>query len=279
MTPSTGLQASRFEMKYIVDERTAAALRDFVRPYLEPDANAEEGQEARYHIHSLYLDSDDLALYRASQDGVRDRFKLRVRWYGERPEQAFFEVKRRVDKVVLKQRAGVEWVALQRLLDGGLARPEDLLAGDPRAMAALDRFAELSRTINASGQLVVSYEREAYVTPGGNTARLTFDRGVASRAYSGCIEATRTSAAFHPRVGGVIVEMKFTDRFPAWMEEATQVFALARRRVPKYVLCVMGAQTVDYALFQRKGVNGVQTAAKANGWALGGGIRRISDLR
>ena len=41
-----------------------------------------------------------------------------------------------------------------------------------------------------------------------------------------------------PNFGGVILELKFSDRFPVWMRDLVDVFGLQRRSVPKYVECV-----------------------------------------
>ena len=42
----------------------------------------------------------------------------------------------------------------------------------------------------------------------------------------------------HPNVGGVILELKFTDRFPRWMRLMIRTFDLQRRSMAKYVVCV-----------------------------------------
>ena len=57
------LQASRFEMKYIISEETAQQVREFVRAYLELDENGVGKPNYSYPVHSLYLDSDDLKTY------------------------------------------------------------------------------------------------------------------------------------------------------------------------------------------------------------------------
>ncbi len=56
------IHRSRFELKYIVSERCAQAIRDFSRRYVEPDAYARRTSGYTYAVSSLYLDSPDLAL-------------------------------------------------------------------------------------------------------------------------------------------------------------------------------------------------------------------------
>ena len=64
-------QLQRFEVKYLVEEDMARALRQFVRCYLGPDEFAANAVDCAYPVHSLYLDSPDLTLYAAT--AVRPR--------------------------------------------------------------------------------------------------------------------------------------------------------------------------------------------------------------
>lgn len=36
----------------------------------------------------------------------------------------------------------------------------------------------------------------------------------------------------------VVLELKFTDRFPKWMHELTQLFSLQRVSIPECILCI-----------------------------------------
>ena len=117
------LQGSRYELKYLLDEPLVRPLRDFARSYLQLDEHADPRRGNEYEVHSLYLDSPALKLCRATLQGQKNRFKLRIRFYDFRPESpVFFEVKRRVSDVILKQRAAVRRDAVDRLL-AGLAPP------------------------------------------------------------------------------------------------------------------------------------------------------------
>ena len=90
------LQSSRYELKYMVDERTAKEVRDFVLNYLQPDQHTDPLEGFGYSVHSLYLDSQDLKLCRATVNGEKNRFKLRVRFYEDTADSpVFFEIKRR----------------------------------------------------------------------------------------------------------------------------------------------------------------------------------------
>ena len=86
MSQDHRLQQQRFELKYLVHEAITPALRDFVSSYLELDDFASGRPDMSYPVHSLYLDSDDLQTYQAAVNGVRNRFKLRLRYYNDDPD-------------------------------------------------------------------------------------------------------------------------------------------------------------------------------------------------
>ena len=100
-------QVNRFELKYIVNEAQIPGIREFIRDYLQLDEYARPELANNYQIHSLYLDSPDLALCTATMHGHKNRFKLRIRFYDEEPEHpVFFEVKQRLNDIIHKERGG-----------------------------------------------------------------------------------------------------------------------------------------------------------------------------
>src|SRR5512135_896118 len=121
MSQDHRVQQQRFELKYLIDERITSRLRDFVSCYLDLDDYGVGRTNYSYPVHSLYLDSDDLETYQTSLNGVRNRFKLRLRYYDDRPDTpVFFEVKARQDNCILKQRCGVRRDAVALLVGGQL---------------------------------------------------------------------------------------------------------------------------------------------------------------
>jgi hypothetical protein len=109
--------------------------------------------------------------------------------------------------------------------------------GRPKAVAALHRFCSLRDSLGAVGVSYVTYRREAYVARGSEHLRVTFDRDLRGGPFHGD-ELRVPQELAHPRLPGVVLEFKFTDRFPRWMHELVQVFSLERCSVPKYVHCV-----------------------------------------
>ena len=227
----------RYELKYLIDEPCARQVRDFARSYLRRDPYARPHMRHAYPIYSLYLDDPGMALYRATFQGQMNRFKLRVRYYdanGGSP--LFFEIKRRVNDVVLKQRAVVRRDALNRLLAGCAPRADDLC--DPEDVASQDvlrEFCNLRNALHAEPKMVVYYEREAWVGADDDNLRVTFDRAAGAARYDGTLAPATYRDA---RIESVILELKFDDRFPTWMRQLARSCDLYRTKMGKYVQCV-----------------------------------------
>jgi len=239
------MQANRLELKYLIDERCAIRMREYVRTFLEPDEYANPLKNNSYQIHSLYMDSPWLTLCYATMNGLKNRFKLRIRFYDDVPEHpVFFEIKRRVTDTILKERCAVHRSSVPHLLAGRWPERSDLLKYDTRNMGTLQRFCSLRDTVQARGMCFVSYEREAYVSPHDDSVRVTFDRTLqASPFHDSGVQnylAVEPLPQFQqPRLNAVVLELKFTDRFPRWMYDLVQSFNLKRWTMAKYVNCAM----------------------------------------
>lgn len=133
------MQLSRLELKYQISPELALAVRDFVGSYLEIDEFGATRPNLSYPVHSLYLDSPDLATYRHTINGNKNRFKLRLRFYENRPgASVYFEIKRRMNNAILKQRArALRREAVERVLGGRLPGPDDLASRDPKHIAGI----------------------------------------------------------------------------------------------------------------------------------------------
>lgn len=236
------MQRNRFEFKYLLDERCARGVRDFARPYLVHDRYARPELAYAYPIYSLYLDSPGLTIFNTTMGGHRNRFKLRIRYYNDKPTSpVFYEIKRRVNDVILKERAAAKRSSVERLLSGRQPERSDLLdESDTKSFSALTRFCQLQQIVRADGRAIVAYEREAWNAPDNDHVRLTFDRAVRGAWYKNTLRLADKRWVYPPLPSGeVVLELKFTGRFPLWMRDLVQQFDLYRVCMAKYVGCVM----------------------------------------
>ena len=107
----------RYELKYLLDRGQAAFLAAGLRGHMEPD---------RYgltSIASLYYDTPDFRLVRASLDKPAFKEKLRLRSYGIATEcsPVFLELKRKASGIVYKRRVGTNLPEVRRFFAGRTA--------------------------------------------------------------------------------------------------------------------------------------------------------------
>jgi hypothetical protein len=229
------IQLQRLELKYIVKEEVALQVREFVRCYLEIDEYGASRPNLSYPVHSLYLDSDDLILYWNTINGNKNRYKLRLRFYENRPNApVYFEIKRRMNDAILKQRGGVRREAVNSILAGQLPAPEHLISSEPKHLAALQRFCQLMNQHHCKPKAHVQYLREAWISPHNNSVRVTMDR----RVLCDPEPTARLSAEMVNPVlvfgNQVVLELKFTGRYPDWFRELVRVFNLVQCSAAKY---------------------------------------------
>jgi hypothetical protein len=227
--------ASRFECKYVVSPMQVPGLRQFIEPFLRPDPFAAQHADFRYPICSLYLDSDDLRLYQQTVGGHKNRFKLRVRSYSDDPARAvFLEVKTKVNSIVRKRRARLERSRARALLAGGDSGwIEELDAGLQDDVAY---FTHHVRLAHARPVVRVKYYREAYESRGGDPVRLTIDTELMHVATLDHEWSHAQGRWVGTPLDGVIVELKFTERYPAWMADLVRCLGMKQIPVPKYAL-------------------------------------------
>lgn len=246
------VQPQRFELKYLVTEDVALAIRDFLSSYLVLDEYSVGRPNNSYLNHSIYLDSDDLRLYWDVINGNMNRYKLRLRYYNDDPKSpVFFEIKRRLDNAILKQRAAVRREAVPLLLAGQLPEPGHLVSSNSKALVAIQRFCDLMMDLRASPKTHVAYLREAWMSENDNSVRVTLDRDVCSVPHFTADMPIHFENPTMPWPGKVILELKFTTRFPNWFRELVTVFGAMQTGVAKYAegVALMGERHLNPGFF------------------------------
>jgi len=245
------LQKQRFEYKYIIREDVALALRDFVSSYLDLDPFGATQPNLSYPVHSLYLDSQGLRLYHTTLNGDKNRYKLRIRFYEDRPKApVYFEVKRRTNNTIAKQRGGVKREALGDVMSGQLPLLEQISSGEPAHRAAVEQFIHHMQELEATPKAHVAYYREAWTSRHDNSVRVTLDRQIRIEVEHKAHLVTQMKDPKFVFGDNVVLELKFTNRFPDWFRELVRIFSLIQCGAAKYVdgVTVLGEQSVREGL-------------------------------
>ncbi|MEN6336901.1 MAG: polyphosphate polymerase domain-containing protein [Phycisphaerales bacterium] len=228
-----GMLACRYEMKYLITEIEAAQLTSYIRPFLEYDKYSKLHRGGSYPIVSLYLDSQDLQLCRESQQGQKNRFKLRIRSYTDEPEYPrFFEIKRRINRVIMKSRARVMDQDVATLLKGKLLPPQGYSTDEK----ALSQFQLYVASIQAGPMILIRYMREAYESASENRVRITFDRELCYKVSADpSVRLGGTGWQYNDLTTGyAVLEIKFTGVYPEWLTRLVRFFNLETRSISKF---------------------------------------------
>lgn len=240
MTQDHRLQQQRFELKYLVPESLTSCIRDFVSSHLELDEFGISRPGRAYPVHSIYLDSEDLQTHHAYISGTKNRYKLRLRYYDDKPDSpVFFEIKGRVDNCIRKSRCGVRREVVRDVLAGQLPSRAGFITREPRHFEALERFILLMQSINARPKAHNHYLREAWVSAHDNSVRVTFDRQIQIEPYFKDEPDTAMRSPVFVYSPVVVMELKFTTRFPNWFTGMVERFNLMQGSSAKYCGGVM----------------------------------------
>ncbi|MFZ0035144.1 MAG: polyphosphate polymerase domain-containing protein [Sedimentisphaerales bacterium] len=237
----------RYEMKYVISESKAAAVARFIEPHLKVDRYSVSRPNYAYPIVSLYIDSDDLRLCLESLGGLLNRFKLRVRSYSDEPESPqFFEIKRRANTVIIKSRARVTPHDVAALLSGQYVPP---LQNHKTEVDAIKQFQLYMKNVGAKPKVLIRYMRQAYESDTENRVRVTFDRQLAYKvSQQPQVLLGGRGWQYNPVTlgGGVILEIKFTGRYPPWLCRMVQYLNLQQQPVSKYTTSIIEARSLGF---------------------------------
>ena len=223
----------RHEIKYRISESEAEAITQFIKPYIQMDRYSKLHRKGDYPIVSLYLDSNELQLCKESLRGHKNRFKLRIRSYTDEIDYPrFLEIKRRINTVIVKSRARVLASDVPTLLAGMPLPPQNYTADTD----SINQFQLYMNSIQAKPAVLIRYMRRAYESNSHNRVRVTFDRELAYCVTK--VPEVRLSGGGWQKnpftKGGVILEVKFTGCYPAWLSQMVRYFNLRQKSISKY---------------------------------------------
>jgi hypothetical protein len=232
----------RYELKYLISASQVVAIEEFVKPYMDLDRYSKLQPNGYYPIVSLYLDSNDLQLCSETLTAKQNRFKLRIRGYSDDQQYPlFFEIKRRVNTVIVKARAKVKHGDLAAAMRGRRVH----IATDQQS---LDQFQLYVATLGARPMALIRYLRKAYEAESENRVRVTFDRDL-------CYKVTEEPKVYLSGAGwchnyvtmeGIVLEIKFTGHFPKWLCGMVRYLDLQAQGISKYATSMQQACALGF---------------------------------
>jgi len=233
----------RYELKYRIRETKARAIAQYIQSYIEPDSYSRKCPDLEYPISSLYFDSEELHLCHETLNKKANRFKLRVRCYDDNPESpCFVEIKRRVNSVILKDRARLPKNLLDRVIMDYYV-PNTLYKKD---QDVLRQFQLYLYSLQAHPIVMVRYRRQAFEDDSSNRVRITFDRNLCYRPPQGTLLTTGGPGWQEVPMDFTVLEIKFTKNYPLWLNDLIKVFDLKQTAMSKYASSVKQSCAMGY---------------------------------
>jgi len=220
----------RHELKYVVSEGEHKLLSTRLKACLKQDYYASQSG-GEYFIRSLYFDDPFDSAIAEKTDGVGSRDKFRIRIYNLSDSAIKLERKHKEGPYIKKDSLSLSRTECDAIVRGDLScllKREEPFAG---------QIYGIFKSIYIRPKVIVDYMREPYVFP-SEDVRVTFDKNVRT--------AMRSTDLFNPNLvtypvwdlaGCMILEVKFNESLPLYVQELLTVGAAERTAASKYVYC------------------------------------------
>ena len=194
----------RYEFKYILTPEQTEFVTEMIKGRMEED---EYGLTT---IASIYYDTPDHRIIRASIENPEFKEKIRVRSYGPASDDSpvFLELKRKVEGVVYKRRIQSTIPVVSQFFNGRRG-----VIGEGQIEDELRSFCDFYGTLVPSCMII--YDRTAYVMP-DTDLRLTIDRDPRFRTEDFDLRRPFDGIALLPD-GYAILEIKLQESIPLWL--------------------------------------------------------------
>lgn len=197
----------RYEMKYLLDEKTYKALMLGLQDKLRID------QYGKTTICNIYYDTPEHLLVQNSLEKPIYKEKLRVRSYGTPTDtdEVFVELKKKYDGVVYKRREKME-----------LSAAEDYLYRNKPAMQSTQIIREIDWFLrfykNLQPAMYLSYSRIAMYGLEDSELRVTFDSNIRWREENLNLKSGYWGFPLL-KAGTRLMEIKIPGSMPIWLSQ------------------------------------------------------------
>ena len=194
----------RREFKFILTKEQLAFLKQSLEGHMDVD------QYGKTTIFSLYYDTPDFRLIRASIERPAFKEKIRLRSYGlnDNHRPVFLELKRKNQGIVYKRRIVLREEDAVSFLNG------DNCLEDNQISKEITYFRDYYHKLVP--QIMIMYDRTAYAD--NTDLRLTIDENPRYRTYGLNMNSSSNGMLLLPH-GSAILEIKAQEEIPLWLVE------------------------------------------------------------
>ncbi len=231
----------RLEYKYLIPVSRFEQIKRETLPYLILDEYAHQTGKKEYTVRSVYFDTPKWQYYVDKVEGYKIRKKLRIRGYNDSFGEStiFLEIKRKNEGFISKNRSPLLFGDLSKILETGNAEEYILNSGsNGRSLEDAGKFLYYYLNDHLSPTILITYEREPFYYKFDKNLRITFDKDLRFLSFPGYDDLFEEEHLQKVLTDKVIIEIKFTRSFPAWLKNILTKYGLQRRPVSKYTICI-----------------------------------------
>lgn len=217
----------RNELKHNINCHDDLVLTSRLRKLFDHDPNASS--HGSYRVSSLYFDSPYDKALKEKINGVNNREKFRLRYYGD--DTSFIRLEK---KFKINGKCGKHSVRITK------EQVEKILTGDIEFLLTSEEPLLIELYSKMKGQLlepktVVTYDREAFIYAPGNV-RVTIDRNLRSGLAS--LDFLNLQLMHVPvHQGLAVLEVKYDEFLPEVVAMAVQLLNRQANAYSKYAVC------------------------------------------
>lgn len=216
----------RHEYKYIIDGWNQNILLSRIEKVLERDQHSSS--VGTYIVRSLYFDDYMCSLYNENLDGVDERSKYRIRYYGLNAEYMKLEKKSKYRGMTKKESCTLS-----------ISEAKELISGLKTISNGNDIKSKLINEMLMKKMLpatIVTYERIPFVYKTGNV-RVTFDTNITSSTdFENFLTGDYRQRPILS-LGSSILEVKWDEVLPLHIKEILEIGNLDWSGFSKYSSC------------------------------------------
>tara|TARA_Y100000310_G_scaffold339037_1_gene430464 strand:+ start:756 stop:1562 length:807 start_codon:yes stop_codon:yes gene_type:complete len=229
----TKLHFQRFEFKYLLTYQEFLEIKERIKQYVSLDGYAKKATDKFYEVVSLYYDSPKFYYYNEKMDGVGARKKIRLRLYrvdGEYKSNIFFEIKRKYDAAILKDRFLIDKDGYHSFMQDNSFFGTSLMH-DKNTQKIIEEYDIERCKRSLSPKVLVSYKREPYIGAFNKNFRVTFDYAIRACESQDLFAIDCDTDVLKD---SVIMEVKFNGILPYYIKEVIDYYNLERTAYSKY---------------------------------------------
>ena len=212
----------RYEVKYTLTPFEYLKFRDFCSGFMDCDKNA--GKDGIYTVKSYYFDTLYYDDYFEKLNGIYERQKYRIRTYGN---TGYYRLEKKIKKGILNRKESGEISAdnADKLIKGHL----DIKTGVEKT----DNIISEMFLKGCRHSTYIEYTRQAFMIKELDL-RITFDEDLGVLYGNNGLYETKTDLIPLFYDDSVILEIKYKDTLPRWLEKAVHQTVPSEYSISKY---------------------------------------------